>query len=150
MNFTNLSVNLFVHSFMCSLLLFMSVLIYLIRVKFFINYSFLLIFCTFLHWPELQEENSSTLTIKGVLRSDLNAPVHCSAANKLETEKSAPLSITVHCEYYTGVILVFHCGFTPMWFGLFRNNIIRLHDSKTCGHFTIYLLTTFHCLTHLP
>ncbi|XP_058475196.1 carcinoembryonic antigen-related cell adhesion molecule 6-like [Solea solea] len=42
------------------------------------------------------EGTSSTLTIAAVLRSDLTAPVSCTAANKLEKEKSAPFKLTVH------------------------------------------------------
>ncbi|XP_076023691.1 cell adhesion molecule CEACAM5 [Genypterus blacodes] len=43
-----------------------------------------------------EAESSSTLTIKDVLRSDLNAPIVCLAANKIEQQKSAPLSVPVH------------------------------------------------------
>ncbi|XP_041664760.1 carcinoembryonic antigen-related cell adhesion molecule 5-like [Cheilinus undulatus] len=42
------------------------------------------------------EELSSQLTIAGVLRSDLVGPIYCLAANKLETEKSAPFNLTVY------------------------------------------------------
>ncbi|XP_069580900.1 carcinoembryonic antigen-related cell adhesion molecule 20 [Brachyistius frenatus] len=41
-------------------------------------------------------ESSSTLTVTGVLRSDLVGPIYCTAANALETEKSAPFNLTVH------------------------------------------------------
>ena len=50
-------------------------------------------------WMESQEEKSSTLTIAGVLRTDLVGPIVCTAANKLETEKSAAFNMTVYCEY---------------------------------------------------
>lgn len=40
-------------------------------------------------------ETSSTLTIIGVLRSDLSRPLSCTAANKLETERSAPFNFTL-------------------------------------------------------
>ncbi|XP_044192063.1 carcinoembryonic antigen-related cell adhesion molecule 1-like [Thunnus albacares] len=40
-------------------------------------------------------ETSSTLTITDVLRSDLVGPIYCTAANKLETEKSAAFNLTV-------------------------------------------------------
>ncbi|XP_028296744.1 carcinoembryonic antigen-related cell adhesion molecule 5 [Gouania willdenowi] len=43
-----------------------------------------------------EEELKSVLTIYNVLRSDLIGPIFCSAANKLETEKSAPFNLTVH------------------------------------------------------
>ncbi|XP_073319630.1 cell adhesion molecule CEACAM5 [Pagrus major] len=43
-----------------------------------------------------EEESSSTLTITGVLRTDLVGPIYCTAANKLETEKSAPFNLTVY------------------------------------------------------
>lgn len=54
-------------------------------------------------WPLIgcQEEESSLLTITGVLRSDLVGPIFCSVANKLETEKSAPFNLTVYCKYCT-------------------------------------------------
>ncbi|XP_069372627.1 carcinoembryonic antigen-related cell adhesion molecule 5 [Paralichthys olivaceus] len=42
------------------------------------------------------EETTSTLTIAGVLRSDLIGPIFCTAANKLETEKSPAFNLTVH------------------------------------------------------
>ncbi|GLD72878.1 carcinoembryonic antigen-related cell adhesion molecule 5-like protein [Lates japonicus] len=42
------------------------------------------------------EQMSSTLTIAGVLRSDLVGPICCTAANKLEKEKSAPFNLTVY------------------------------------------------------
>lgn len=42
------------------------------------------------------EEMSSTLTINHILRTDLVGPIYCSAANSLETEKSAPFNLTVH------------------------------------------------------
>lgn len=42
---------------------------------------------------------STTLTIVDVLRSDLTRPISCTAANKLETEKSAPFNLTVYCKY---------------------------------------------------
>ncbi|XP_039978084.1 carcinoembryonic antigen-related cell adhesion molecule 20-like [Xiphias gladius] len=42
------------------------------------------------------EEMSSTLTITGVLRSDLAGPIYCVVSNKLEEEKSAPLNLTVY------------------------------------------------------
>lgn len=44
---------------------------------------------------------STTLTIADVLRSDLTRPISCTAANKLETEKSAPFNLTVYCKYCT-------------------------------------------------
>lgn len=44
---------------------------------------------------------STTLTIVDVLRSDLTRPISCTAANKLETEKSAPFNLTVYCKYCT-------------------------------------------------
>lgn len=53
----------------------------------------------FLLYVEHQAELSSTLTITGVLRTDLASPISCTAANSLETEKSAPFSLTVYCEY---------------------------------------------------
>ncbi|KAM6974272.1 LOW QUALITY PROTEIN: cell adhesion molecule CEACAM20-like [Tautogolabrus adspersus] len=43
-----------------------------------------------------EEELSTKLTIVGVLRSDLVGPIFCTAANKLETEKSAPFNLTVY------------------------------------------------------
>ncbi|KAM9339789.1 cell adhesion molecule CEACAM5-like [Symphorus nematophorus] len=43
-----------------------------------------------------EEELSSALTITGVLRTDLVGPIVCTAANKLETEKSAPFNLTVY------------------------------------------------------
>ncbi|KAM7384881.1 hypothetical protein PAMA_011983 [Pampus argenteus] len=43
-----------------------------------------------------QEETSSMLTITNVLRSDLIGPIYCTAANKLETEKSAALKLPVY------------------------------------------------------
>ncbi|KAM8767078.1 cell adhesion molecule CEACAM5 [Acanthopagrus schlegelii] len=43
-----------------------------------------------------EEEKSSTLTIAGVLRTDLVGPIVCTAANKLETEKSAAFNMTVY------------------------------------------------------
>ncbi|XP_033982104.1 carcinoembryonic antigen-related cell adhesion molecule 6-like [Trematomus bernacchii] len=43
-----------------------------------------------------EEELSSILTITGVLRTDLPAPVTCSATNNLESQKSAPFSLIVH------------------------------------------------------
>ncbi|XP_068561341.1 carcinoembryonic antigen-related cell adhesion molecule 5 [Cebidichthys violaceus] len=42
------------------------------------------------------EELSSTLTITDVLRTDLVSPIFCTAANKLEEEKSAPFNLTVY------------------------------------------------------
>ncbi|XP_070840635.1 cell adhesion molecule CEACAM20 isoform X1 [Chaetodon trifascialis] len=42
------------------------------------------------------EELSSTLTIAGVLRSELAGPIFCTATNKMETEKSAPFNLTVY------------------------------------------------------
>ncbi|KAM3596595.1 uncharacterized protein V6R79_017485 [Siganus canaliculatus] len=45
---------------------------------------------------ETDDASSSTLTITGVLRTDLSGPIYCSAANKLETEKSAPFNLTVY------------------------------------------------------
>ncbi|KAK9527102.1 hypothetical protein VZT92_015764 [Zoarces viviparus] len=42
------------------------------------------------------EALSSTLTITDVLRTDLVGPIFCTAANKLQTEKSAPFSLTVY------------------------------------------------------
>ncbi|XP_029370009.1 carcinoembryonic antigen-related cell adhesion molecule 1 [Echeneis naucrates] len=42
------------------------------------------------------EEMSSTLTITGVLRSDLVGPIYCAVANKLEEEKSDPFNLTVY------------------------------------------------------
>ncbi|KAK5854492.1 hypothetical protein PBY51_004680 [Eleginops maclovinus] len=43
-----------------------------------------------------QEALSSSLTITGVLRTDLPAPVTCTATNSLESKKSAPFSLIVH------------------------------------------------------
>ncbi|XP_057683203.1 carcinoembryonic antigen-related cell adhesion molecule 5-like isoform X1 [Corythoichthys intestinalis] len=43
-----------------------------------------------------QSESSSRLTIARVLRYDLSRPIICSAANKLETKKSAPFSVPVY------------------------------------------------------
>ncbi|XP_061520185.1 carcinoembryonic antigen-related cell adhesion molecule 5 isoform X3 [Phycodurus eques] len=43
-----------------------------------------------------ESEASSRLTIAGVLRTDLARPIFCSAANQLETEKSAPFTLPVH------------------------------------------------------
>ncbi|XP_047460678.1 carcinoembryonic antigen-related cell adhesion molecule 2-like isoform X2 [Mugil cephalus] len=40
-------------------------------------------------------ETSSSLTIRNVLRWDLMGPIYCSAANTLETKKSAPFNLTV-------------------------------------------------------
>ncbi|XP_053302910.1 carcinoembryonic antigen-related cell adhesion molecule 5 [Pleuronectes platessa] len=42
------------------------------------------------------EEMTSTLTIKPVLRSDLIGPIFCTAANNLENEKSPAFKLTVH------------------------------------------------------
>ncbi|XP_062266073.1 carcinoembryonic antigen-related cell adhesion molecule 20 [Platichthys flesus] len=42
------------------------------------------------------EEMTSTLTIKPVLRSDLIGPIFCTAANNLEKEKSPAFKLTVH------------------------------------------------------
>ncbi|XP_008299471.1 carcinoembryonic antigen-related cell adhesion molecule 20 isoform X2 [Stegastes partitus] len=42
------------------------------------------------------EEASSSLTFAGVLRTDLVGPIYCTAANALETEKSAPFNLTVY------------------------------------------------------
>ncbi|XP_035038208.2 carcinoembryonic antigen-related cell adhesion molecule 2 [Hippoglossus stenolepis] len=42
------------------------------------------------------EEMTSTLTIAGVLRSDLIGPIFCTAANNLEKEKSPAFNLTVH------------------------------------------------------
>ncbi|XP_060949177.1 carcinoembryonic antigen-related cell adhesion molecule 6 [Limanda limanda] len=42
------------------------------------------------------EELTSTLTIKPVLRSDLIGPIFCTAANNLEKEKSPAFKLTVH------------------------------------------------------
>ncbi|KAK5910670.1 hypothetical protein CgunFtcFv8_004912 [Champsocephalus gunnari] len=45
----------------------------------------------------LKEETlSSTLTITGVLRTDLPTPVTCNATNNLESQNSAPFSLIVH------------------------------------------------------
>ncbi|XP_070778149.1 cell adhesion molecule CEACAM5 isoform X3 [Enoplosus armatus] len=44
----------------------------------------------------VEEDKLVTLTIKDVLRSDLVGPIYCTAANKLETEKSAPFNLTVY------------------------------------------------------
>ena len=49
-------------------------------------------------WMACQEELSSILTITGVLRTDLPASVTCSATNNLESQKSAPFSLIVHCK----------------------------------------------------
>lgn len=43
-----------------------------------------------------EAEGSSTLTFKDALRSDLNAPIVCSAGNRMEQQQSAPLSLPVH------------------------------------------------------
>uniref|UniRef100_UPI003AAC792B uncharacterized protein n=1 Tax=Centroberyx gerrardi TaxID=166262 RepID=UPI003AAC792B len=43
----------------------------------------------------------SKLTINEVLRSDLMGPIYCTAANKLETERSAPFNQSVSCEFCT-------------------------------------------------
>ncbi|KAM4630982.1 cell adhesion molecule CEACAM20-like [Polymixia lowei] len=43
-----------------------------------------------------EEATSSKLTVDAVLRSDLVGPIYCTAANKLETEKSAPFNLTVN------------------------------------------------------
>ncbi|XP_071369410.1 cell adhesion molecule CEACAM3 isoform X1 [Centroberyx affinis] len=42
-----------------------------------------------------EKAKSSTLIITGVLRSDLVSPIYCTAANKLEMEKSAPFNLSV-------------------------------------------------------
>ncbi|CAK6979416.1 carcinoembryonic antigen-related cell adhesion molecule 1-like [Scomber scombrus] len=42
------------------------------------------------------KEESSTLTINNVLRSDLVGPIFCTAVNKLETEKSSGFNLTVY------------------------------------------------------
>ncbi|KAM6904232.1 cell adhesion molecule CEACAM5 isoform 1-T2 [Lycodopsis pacificus] len=42
------------------------------------------------------EALTSTLTITGVLRTDLVGPIFCTAANKLQSEKSAPFNLTVY------------------------------------------------------
>ncbi|XP_071369411.1 cell adhesion molecule CEACAM5 isoform X2 [Centroberyx affinis] len=44
---------------------------------------------------EDQEASTSKLTINEVLRSDLMGPIYCIAANKLETERSAPFNLSV-------------------------------------------------------
>ncbi|KAI4818127.1 hypothetical protein KUCAC02_011489 [Chaenocephalus aceratus] len=44
----------------------------------------------------LKEKLSSTLTITGVLRTDLPTPVTCNATNNLESQNSAPFSLIVH------------------------------------------------------
>lgn len=41
-------------------------------------------------------DDSSNLTITGVLRSDFVGPIVCTAANKLEKESSAPFNLTVY------------------------------------------------------
>uniref|UniRef100_A0A3P8WT36 Ig-like domain-containing protein n=1 Tax=Cynoglossus semilaevis TaxID=244447 RepID=A0A3P8WT36_CYNSE len=41
-------------------------------------------------------DTSSTLTVTGILRSDLTGPVYCTATNNLQKEKSAPFNLTVH------------------------------------------------------
>lgn len=43
-----------------------------------------------------EEAASSELTITGVLRTDLIGPIYCTAANALETDKSAPFNLTVY------------------------------------------------------
>ncbi|XP_034061041.1 carcinoembryonic antigen-related cell adhesion molecule 5-like [Gymnodraco acuticeps] len=43
-----------------------------------------------------EEKLSSTLTISGVLRTDLPTPVTCNATNNLESQNSAPFSLIVH------------------------------------------------------
>ncbi|XP_061679633.1 carcinoembryonic antigen-related cell adhesion molecule 5-like [Syngnathoides biaculeatus] len=43
-----------------------------------------------------QSETSSQLMIARILRTDLARPIFCSAANQLDTEKSAPFSLPVH------------------------------------------------------
>ncbi|XP_042361969.1 carcinoembryonic antigen-related cell adhesion molecule 5-like [Plectropomus leopardus] len=48
------------------------------------------------HFTVKDDELSSTLTIKDVLRKDLDAPIICTAANSLETERSAPYNVTVY------------------------------------------------------
>lgn len=47
----------------------------------------------------LQTETTSKLTIAGVLCSDVSHPFTCTAANSLETERSAPFNVTTYCEY---------------------------------------------------
>uniref|UniRef100_UPI003AAAD9F5 cell adhesion molecule CEACAM20-like isoform X3 n=1 Tax=Centroberyx gerrardi TaxID=166262 RepID=UPI003AAAD9F5 len=42
-----------------------------------------------------EKATSSTLIITGVLKSDLVSPIYCTAANKLEMEKSAPFNLSV-------------------------------------------------------
>ncbi|XP_037651693.1 carcinoembryonic antigen-related cell adhesion molecule 5-like isoform X1 [Sebastes umbrosus] len=44
---------------------------------------------------ETKAENSNSLTIRDVLRTDLVGPIFCTAANNLESEKSAPFNLTV-------------------------------------------------------
>ncbi|TNM92647.1 hypothetical protein fugu_018049 [Takifugu bimaculatus] len=43
-----------------------------------------------------EEELSSVITITGVLRWDLQGPISCEAANKLESDSSAPFNLTVY------------------------------------------------------
>ncbi|XP_034561521.1 carcinoembryonic antigen-related cell adhesion molecule 5-like isoform X2 [Notolabrus celidotus] len=43
-----------------------------------------------------EEELSTQLTIRDVVRTDLDGPIFCMAANKLETNKSAPFKLPVH------------------------------------------------------
>ncbi|KAK2830922.1 hypothetical protein Q5P01_018853 [Channa striata] len=42
------------------------------------------------------DATSSTLTIAGVLRTDLVGPIICTAANKLQTSRSSPFNLTVY------------------------------------------------------
>ncbi|KAI3358989.1 hypothetical protein L3Q82_015371 [Scortum barcoo] len=43
-----------------------------------------------------EAEMSSELTVRNVRRTDLVGPIYCSAANNLQTEKSAPFNLTVY------------------------------------------------------
>lgn len=61
----------------------------------------------------VQAEAWSTLTIAQVLRSDVSLPITCTAANKLETESSAPFNVTVYCEYCSPVALPTSQGHAP-------------------------------------
>lgn len=38
------------------------------------------------------------MTIAGVLRWDLQGPISCQAANKLESKSSAPFNLSVYCK----------------------------------------------------
>lgn len=49
----------------------------------------------------------------------MSLPITCTAANKLETESSAPFNVTVYCEYCSPVALPTSQGHAPHCFAVF-------------------------------